>query len=236
VTYYCIALLQAVAPRTTIAVSSQHIEAIDQIDYPVFVRASFALGGQGSHLIGNAQQLQAYLLQVQCDCKGALQLQSHVAVTIEKSLVGWKEVEYEVVRDQYDNCLTVCNMENVDAVGVHTGESLVVCPSQTLDDQCYQRLRTAAISIARHFGIIGECNVQFALSPTDAKHFYVIELNARLSRSSALASKAAGYPLAYVAARLAVGHCLADITNCVTKVCISRSACEHSEFSLGGID
>ena len=134
---------------------------------------------------------------------------------IEKSLKGWKEVEYEVVRDQYDNCITVCNMENFDPLGIHTGESIVVAPSQTLTNSEYHKLRELAIRIVRHIGIIGECNVQYALDPM-SEDYRVIEVNARLSRSSALASKATGYPLAFVAAKLALGYGLFDLKNSVT--------------------
>ena len=134
---------------------------------------------------------------------------------IDKSLKGWKELEYEVVRDAFDNCITVCNMENVDPVGIHTGESIVVAPSQTLSNREYNMLRTAAVNIIRHLGVVGECNVQYALCP-DSEQYYVIEVNARLSRSSALASKATGYPLAYIAAKLALGKSLAELKNSVT--------------------
>src|SRR5205085_3989036 len=136
-------------------------------------------------------------------------------VLIEEYLVGWKELEYEVVRDRYDNCIVVCNMENLDPMGVHTGESIVVAPSQTLTNREYHRLRSIAIRTVRHLGVVGECNIQFALDPKSID-YRVIEVNARLSRSSALASKATGYPLAYVAAKLALGYALTDIPNGIT--------------------
>lgn len=138
-------------------------------------------------------------------------------VLVEESLKGWKEVEYEVVRDKYDNCITVCNMENFDPLGIHTGESIVVAPSQTLSNSEYHKLRSIAIKIIRHIGIVGECNVQYALDP-NSEDYRVIEVNARLSRSSALASKATGYPLAFVAAKLGMGYGLHEIKNSVTKV------------------
>ena len=137
-------------------------------------------------------------------------------VLVEESLKGWKEVEYEVMRDQYDNCITVCNMENFDPLGIHTGESIVVAPSQTLSNSEYHKLRRLAIQIIRHIGIVGECNVQYALDP-NSEDYRVIEVNARLSRSSALASKATGYPLAFVAAKLALGYGLHELKNSITK-------------------
>jgi carbamoyl-phosphate synthase large subunit len=174
---------------------------------PVMLRIGFALGGKGSGVIEEGREIEPAL-------KRAFANGGHVVV--EESLRGWKEVEYEVVRDRADNCITVCNMENLDPMGIHTGESIVVAPSQTLDDCDYQMLRSASIAIARLFEIVGECNVQFALDP-GSREFRVIEINARLSRSSALASKATGYPLAYVAARLALGHLLPDIPNGITR-------------------
>jgi carbamoyl-phosphate synthase/aspartate carbamoyltransferase/dihydroorotase len=142
-------------------------------------------------------------------------------VLLDKSLKGWKEVEYEVLRDAYDNCITVCNMENVDPLGIHTGESIVVAPSQTLTNHEYNKLRTMAIKVIRHLGVIGECNIQYALSP-NSEQFYIIEVNARLSRSSALASKATGYPLAYIAAKVALNIPLSQLINNVTN---STTAC-----------
>jgi carbamoyl-phosphate synthase large subunit len=179
-----------------------------EIGFPVMVRAGFALGGQGSGIAGSVQELERIV-------SGALAFAPQVL--IEQYLHHYKEVEYEVVRDAHDNCITVCNMENMDPLGIHTGESIVVAPSQTLNNAEYHTLRTAATTIVRSLGIVGECNVQFALHPRTLD-YYVIEVNARLSRSSALASKATGYPLAYVAAKLALGYGLTDITNKVTGV------------------
>ena len=179
-----------------------------EIGFPVMVRAGYALGGQGSGIATNEQELEHIV-------SGALAFAPQVL--IEQYLHHYKEVEYEVVRDAYDNCITVCNMENMDPLGIHTGESIVIAPSQTLTNQEYHMLRTASITIIRSLCVIGECNVQFALNPYTAS-YYVIEVNARLSRSSALASKATGYPLAYVAAKLALGYALTDLTNRVTGV------------------
>jgi len=179
-----------------------------EIGFPLMVRAGFALGGQGSGIAGNVEELERIV-------SGALAFAPQVL--IEQYLHHYKEVEYEVVRDAYDNCITVCNMENMDPLGIHTGESIVVAPSQTLTNAEYHTLRTAATAIVRSLGVVGECNVQFALNPKTSA-YYVIEVNARLSRSSALASKATGYPLAYVAAKLALGYGLTDLTNQVTGV------------------
>jgi len=176
------------------------------------VRCAFALGGLGSALIDDEAKFEAH-------CREAFA--STPQVLVEKSLKGWKEVEYEVVRDAADNCITVCNMENFDPLGVHTGDSIVVAPSQTLTDEEYHMLRTTAIKVVRHLGIIGECNIQYALDP-NSEDYCIIEVNPRLSRSSALASKATGYPLAFVAAKLALGQQLPDLTNSVTK---STTAC-----------
>ena len=178
-----------------------------RLGYPVIIRAAYALGGLGSGFCDNEQELDAL-------CEKAFSFSSQVLV--EKSLKGWKEIEYEVVRDCYDNCITVCNMENFDPLGVHTGESIVVAPSQTLSNSEYHKLRELAIRIIRHIGIVGECNVQYALDP-ESEDYRVIEVNARLSRSSALASKATGYPLAFVAAKLGLGYGLFDLENTVTK-------------------
>ncbi|MBP3601106.1 MAG: carbamoyl-phosphate synthase (glutamine-hydrolyzing) large subunit [Alistipes sp.] len=178
-----------------------------QLGYPVIIRAAYALGGLGSGFCNNEQELDAL-------CEKAFSYSSQVLV--EKSLKGWKEIEYEVVRDRYDNCITVCNMENFDPLGIHTGESIVVAPSQTLSNSEYHKLRELAIRIIRHIGIVGECNVQYALDP-ESEDYRVIEVNARLSRSSALASKATGYPLAFVAAKLGLGYGLFDLKNSVTK-------------------
>ncbi len=182
-------------------------KAAETIGYPVIVRAGFALGGKGSGLAYNEKELNA-LIEV------AFAFSPQVLV--EECLKGWKEIEYEVVRDQYDNCVTVCNMENFDPLGIHTGESIVIAPSQTLSNEEYHMLREISIRTIRHLGIIGECNIQYALDPTSME-YRVIEVNARLSRSSALASKATGYPLAYIAAKLALGYHLSDIKNSITK-------------------
>ncbi len=187
--------------------TSEAIEAAKRLGYPVIVRAAYALGGLGSGFCDDEQQL------VQLVEKA---LSFSPQVLIEKSLKGWKEVEYEVVRDCYDNCITVCNMENFDPLGIHTGESIVVAPSQTLSNEDYHYLRKLAIKIIRHIGIVGECNVQYAFDPKSME-YRVIEVNARLSRSSALASKATGYPLAFVAAKLGLGYGLFDLKNSVTK-------------------
>lgn len=184
------------------------IRAAREVGYPVIVRAAYALGGLGSGFCDNEEELT-------CLVEKALSFSPQVLV--EKSLKGWKEIEYEVVRDRYDNCITVCNMENFDPLGIHTGESIVVAPSQTLNNADYHKLRALAIKIIRHIGIVGECNVQYAYDPS-SMDYRVIEVNARLSRSSALASKATGYPLAFVAAKLGLGYGLFDLKNSVTKV------------------
>ena len=181
--------------------------AAQELGFPVILRAAYALGGLGSGFCDNEDELQA-------QAEEAFSFSSQVLV--EKSLKGWKEIEYEVVRDRYDNCITVCNMENFDPLGIHTGESIVVAPSQTLSNSEYHKLRALAIRIIRHIGIVGECNVQYALDP-QSEDYRVIEVNARLSRSSALASKATGYPLAFVAAKLGLGYGLFELKNSVTK-------------------
>lgn len=181
--------------------------AASHLGYPVIIRAAYALGGLGSGFCDNEEELDAL-------CEKAFSFSPQVLV--EKSLRGWKEIEYEVVRDRYDNCITVCNMENFDPLGIHTGESIVVAPSQTLSNSEYQKLREIAIKIVRHIGIVGECNVQYALD-TQSEDYRVIEVNARLSRSSALASKATGYPLAFVAAKLGMGYGLFELKNSVTQ-------------------
>ena len=181
--------------------------ATHELGFPVILRAAYALGGLGSGFCDNEEQLLA-------QAEEAFSFSPQVLV--EKSLKGWKEIEYEVVRDQYDNCITVCNMENFDPLGIHTGESIVVAPSQTLTNSEYHKLRALAIKIIRHIGIVGECNVQYALDP-NSEDYRVIEVNARLSRSSALASKATGYPLAFVAAKLGLGYGLFQLKNSVTK-------------------
>ena len=182
-------------------------KAAQALGFPVILRAAYALGGLGSGFCDNEEQL---LTQAEEAFSFSPQ------VLVEKSLKGWKEIEYEVVRDRFDNCITVCNMENFDPLGIHTGESIVVAPSQTLSNAEYHKLRALAIKIIRHIGIVGECNVQYALDP-NSEDYRVIEVNARLSRSSALASKATGYPLAFVAAKLGLGYGLFDLKNSVTK-------------------
>ena len=193
----------------SIAVTSTKdaIKAADKLGFPIIIRAAYTLGGQGSDFCNTEEEL----------IKAADKAFSYTQqILIEKSLKGWKEVEYEVVRDKYDNCITVCNMENFDPLGIHTGESIVVAPSQTLTNSEYHTLRQLSIKIIRHIGIVGECNIQFALDP-GSEDYRVIEVNARLSRSSALASKATGYPLAFVAAKLALGYGLHEIKNSITK-------------------
>ena len=181
--------------------------AAGQLGFPVIIRAAYALGGLGSGFCNNMDELNKLASKA---------FAYSPQVLVEESLKGWKEVEYEVVRDQYDNCITVCNMENFDPLGIHTGESIVVAPSQTLSNSEYHKLRRLAIQIIRHIGIIGECNIQYALDP-NSEDYRVIEVNARLSRSSALASKATGYPLAFVAAKLALGYGLHELKNSITK-------------------
>ena len=181
--------------------------AAAELGYPVIVRAAYALGGLGSGFCDNEEELNVLVEKA---------FSFSPQVLVEKSLRGWKEVEYEVVRDRFDNCITVCNMENFDPLGIHTGESIVIAPSQTLSNTDYHKLRELAIRIIRHIGIVGECNVQYAYDP-ESEDYRVIEVNARLSRSSALASKATGYPLAFVAAKLGLGYGLFDLKNSVTK-------------------
>ena len=195
-------------------ISSEACENIEQVrkaaatlGYPVIIRAAYALGGLGSGFANNEDELNKL-------AEKAFSFSPQVLV--EKSLKGWKEIEYEVVRDRYDNCITVCNMENFDPLGIHTGESIVIAPSQTLTNSEYHKLRALSIKIIRHIGIVGECNVQYAFDPV-SEDYRVIEVNARLSRSSALASKATGYPLAFVAAKLGMGYGLFDLKNSVTK-------------------
>ncbi len=196
-------------------IKSEAVETIDdalraasEVGYPVIVRAAYALGGLGSGFCDNETELRTLVEKA---------LSFSPQVLVEKSLKGWKEIEYEVVRDRFDNCITVCNMENFDPLGIHTGESIVVAPSQTLSNADYHKLRELSIKIIRHVGIVGECNVQYAYDPK-SMDYRVIEVNARLSRSSALASKATGYPLAFVAAKLGLGYGLFDLKNSVTKV------------------
>ncbi|XP_055599660.1 CAD protein [Uranotaenia lowii] len=199
---------EKVAPSAAVYSVQEAIQAADKIGYPVMARAAFSLGGLGSGFASNREELKTLAQQA---------LAHSNQLIIDKSLKGWKEVEYEVVRDAYDNCITVCNMENVDPLGIHTGESIVVAPSQTLSNREYNMLRSTAIKVIRHFGVVGECNIQYALNPY-SEEYYIIEVNARLSRSSALASKATGYPLAYVAAKLALAIPLPEIKNSVTGV------------------
>ena len=195
-------------PKSFAATTLQEAEkAADSLGFPIIIRAAFTLGGQGSGFCSNMDELRQM-------AEKAFSYSSQVLV--EESLKGWKEVEYEVVRDKYDNCITVCNMENFDPLGIHTGESIVVAPSQTLTNNEYHKLRKIAIEIIRQVGVVGECNVQYALDP-ESEDYRVIEVNARLSRSSALASKATGYPLAFVAAKLALGYGLHELKNSVTK-------------------
>ena len=190
-----------------VSTTNEALEAAEKLGYPVIVRAAYALGGLGSGFCNNEKELKELSVKA---------LNYSDQLLIEKSLKGWKEIEYEVVRDRFDNCITVCNMENFDPLGIHTGESIVVAPSQTLTNSEYHKLRELAIKIVRHIGIVGECNVQYALDP-ESEDYRVIEVNARLSRSSALASKATGYPLAFVAAKLGLGYGLFDLKNSVTK-------------------
>lgn len=193
----------------SIAVNSlkQALESVKKIGFPVIIRSAYALGGLGSGFAKNLDELKTLVSK---------SLSYTDQILIEESLKGWKEIEYEIVRDNFDNCIAVCNMENFDPIGIHTGESIVVAPSQTLTDYEYHNLRTISIKIARYFKIIGECNVQFALSPNSSE-YRVIEINARLSRSSALASKATGYPLAFIAAKISLGYGLHQLKNVVNK-------------------
>ena len=187
---------------------AQAVQIAEQIGYPVMIRIAYALGGLGSGICRNEEELR------ELAAKGL----SHTSqILIEEYLQGWKEIEYEVMRDRYDNCITVCNMENFDPMGIHTGESIVVAPSQTLTNREYHLLREVAIKVIRHLGIVGECNIQYALD-AKSEDYRIIEVNARLSRSSALASKATGYPLAFVAAKLALGYGLHELPNAITRV------------------
>ncbi|KAF2771950.1 carbamoyl-phosphate synthase large subunit [Teratosphaeria nubilosa] len=196
-----------IAESIAVSTVDEALEAAEKVGYPIIVRAAYALGGLGSGFANDPEELRNL---------SARSLTLSPQILVEKSLKGWKEAEYEVVRDASDNCITVCNMENFDPLGVHTGDSIVVSPSQTLSDEEYHMLRTAAIKIVRHLGVVGECNVQYALQP-DGLDYRVIEINARLSRSSALASKATGYPLAYTAAKIGLGHTLPELPNAVTR-------------------
>jgi len=195
-------------PRSeAVTTAADAVRAARKLGFPVMVRISFALGGLGSGVCKDTQQLEELANKA---------LSYSKLILIEEYLEGWKEIEYEVVRDALDNCVTVCNMENVDPMGIHTGESIVVAPSQTLSNTEYHKLRSLAIRVIRHLGVVGECNIQYALDPR-SDDYRVIEVNARLSRSSALASKATGYPLAFVAAKVALGHSLVDLKNAVTR-------------------
>ncbi|KAF9253716.1 hypothetical protein DTO006G1_8783 [Penicillium roqueforti] len=195
----------------------ESLRVVEDIGFPVIVRAAYALGGLGSGFAEDMDQLKEL-------CTKALAVSPQVL--IERSMKGWKEIEYEVVRDAQDNCITVCNMENFDPLGIHTGDSIVVAPSQTLSDEDYNMLRTTAVNVIRHLGVVGECNIQYALNPF-SREYCIIEVNARLSRSSALASKATGYPLAFIAAKLGLGIPLNEIKNSVTQ-----STCACFEPSL----
>ncbi|GFF49787.1 carbamoyl-phosphate synthase arginine-specific large chain [Aspergillus lentulus] len=196
-----------IAESIAVNTVDEALKAAETVGYPIIVRSAYALGGLGSGFAENPEELKNL---------ASRSLTLAPQILVEKSLKGWKEVEYEVVRDAANNCITVCNMENFDPLGIHTGDSIVVAPSQTLSDEEYHMLRTAAIKIVRHLGVVGECNVQYALQP-DGLDYRVIEVNARLSRSSALASKATGYPLAYTAAKIGLGHTLPELPNAVTK-------------------
>lgn len=198
---------EEVAKSAAVTSVEQAVEASAAIGFPMMVRAAYCLGGQGSGIVENVAELER---------KVEVALAVSPQVLLEESVAGWKEIEYEVVRDIYDNCITVCNMENFDPMGIHTGESIVVAPSQTLTNDEFHMLRSASIKIIRHLGIVGECNIQYGLDPKSSR-YVVIEVNARLSRSSALASKATGYPLAHVATKVALGKGLFEITNGVTK-------------------
>ena len=193
-------------PRSWLPLQKRPRSRSGKLGYPIIVRAGFTLGGQGSGFCANPAELAA-LAEKSFSYSGQ--------ILIEESLKGWKEIEYEVVRDRYDNCITVCNMENFDPLGIHTGESIVVAPSQTLTNAEYHNLREVSIRTIRHLGIVGECNIQYAVDP-GSEEYRVIEVNARLSRSSALASKATGYPLAFVAAKLGLGYGLHELKNSVT--------------------
>ena len=213
---------EPVPPSFTVNNMDEAISAKREIGLPLVVRPAYTLGGTGGGIATTEEEFEEIV-------KGGLAASPITQVLIEQSIVGWKELEYEVMRDSADNCITICNMENIDPMGVHTGDSIVVAPSQTLSDNDYQKLRSASLKIIRELGIEGGCNVQFALAPgevvgetlpdkgTEGEGYYVIEVNPRVSRSSALASKATGYPIARVAAKIAVGRTLDEIPNAVTE-------------------
>lgn len=205
----CLNEISAKSPKSFAAKTLEEaVKYAETLGYPVMIRLAYALGGRGSGICRNKKELM----------KRANEAFSYAdQVLVEEWLGGWKEIEYEVVRDSYDNCITVCNMENFDPLGIHTGESIVVAPSQTLTDSEYHKLRSISINVIRHLGIVGECNIQFAFDPV-SEDYRIIEVNARLSRSSALASKATGYPLAFIAAKVAMGYSLTEINNSITKV------------------
>ena len=196
------------APSKVVSNIQEALDFSTEIGFPLLIRSSFALGGLGSGFANSKEEMIDIL---------SVAFNNGSNVIIDKSLKGWKELEYEIVRDSYDNCISVCNMENIDPLGIHTGESIVVAPSQTLSDKEYNCLRSVAFKVIRRLGIIGECNIQYALDPESSK-YYIIEVNPRLSRSSALASKATGYPLAYIAAKLSLGYSLLEIKNSITRL------------------
>ncbi|NWF90205.1 MAG: carbamoyl-phosphate synthase large subunit, partial [Ignavibacteriaceae bacterium] len=202
--------------KVAVSKTAQNVEeaiaAARSIGYPVMVRIAYALGGLGSGIVNNETELID-------KAKRAFAFTNQIL--IEESLYGWKEVEYEIVRDKYNNCITICSMENIDPMGIHTGDSVVIAPVQTLSAQENFKLRSIGIKLIRHLGVVGECNIQYALDP-NSDDYRIIEVNARLSRSSALASKATGYPLAFIATKLAVGYALNEIENIITK---ETSAC-----------
>ena len=198
---------EKIAKSFTADTVEKAVEVAKELEYPLMIRSAFALGGLGSGMCDNEEHLRKM---------ADMALSTSPQILVERSMKGWKEVEYEVVRDAYDNCVTVCNMENFDPLGIHTGDSIVMAPSQTLSDEEYHMLRNTAIKVVRHLGIIGECNIQYALNP-ESLEYCIIEVNARLSRSSALASKATGYPLAFVAAKLCLGIPMTEVINAVTK-------------------
>ncbi|HEX9251360.1 MAG TPA: ATP-grasp domain-containing protein, partial [Ignavibacteriaceae bacterium] len=196
-----------VARSKTATTVDEAIKAAEEINFPVMVRIAYALGGLGSGIVNNKEELTE---------KARRAFSFTNQILIEESLYGWKEVEYEIVRDNYDNCITICSMENIDPMGIHTGDSVVIAPVQTLSAKENFKLRSIGIKLIRHLGIIGECNIQYALDP-NSEDYRIIEVNARLSRSSALASKATGYPLAFIATKLALGYALNEVVNIITQ-------------------